>query len=288
MKFTTFILENPDTGNKAISAKSIQRIQILWITASCLCFLPNILCAQDSTSAQQSTSPAVAVVQKAIGAMGGEGWEKVGASTIQSTVLYPNSASVKTTKNKRTDDWSTGANRHRLDAGNSTNSHTVIDLQKHSVLMADSKITKLVAANYDLVALAEVYPAVALRIGLTRRCQFQIISQSNTLNITPEKKGAVSMDCMAPSYPKQIAHFIWWFDSTGLPRQVQVPVLSMDGRFELYQTLQFYQYQQIGGLTVPYEIKTEIEGSLFKTESISKIEFQTSLSSKLFDIPSQQ
>ncbi len=166
--------------------------------------------AQTTQSPGASTNSAdapVAVVNQAIAAMGGEGWAAVSAATAQSTTLYPDNRSVTTT---RSNDWSKQPALSRADRGEAgTSVQTNLETSSLRVTINGSKPALAAPANYDLDAIAQIYPAAALRLALQRNCKFKAPKAS--LFPEAEEEGAIAMECFDSRYPGYQAHFLWWF-----------------------------------------------------------------------------
>ena len=245
------------------------------------CFLVQgtTLPGQSQSSSAAPNNPAMAMVQQAIAAMGGAAWAGVGAATAQMTESYPQ-PNIPSIVSVKSDDWSQERVRHRSESAKPSGKSSVsVDTEKaHVIKSASGKLTAT-PSNYDLVDLAQLYPAAALQIALRR-------SQC-TLKALPAASGespAVQQDCRVPLYPKSNVRFTWWFSGSGLPQKLQFPVLSRDGKFVMYQTAIFRNFQQIQGLTVTQNLEIQINQTTLRSLTLSDVSFLPNLPDAKFSI----
>lgn len=222
-------------------------------------------------TAKVSDPNAIALVQKAIGAMGGDGWASVGAGVETETITYPQDDTTATS-HLVSSDWSGDNVGRRIDSVNKDAKWFAVDAERLRVIKnPDGKYSSSLR-GYDLLDLALSYPSVALRKGLSRsECTFML----------PPKNGdglvRVAQKCTSDRYPGHALTMTWCFDAQGKLSRLDFPALGADGRSVVGRTAIYRVFQTVQGLTVAQQVDIQFQGQTLYTSSFSNVAFSKNL-----------
>ncbi len=269
------------------------RVARQWIhlTMMVLCATLSVSTTSAQTAVQsgpaKNDAGAVAVVEKALQALGGRGnWQNIGAASASVTESLPDGKSVVV---QWADDWHSDHVLWRRDASGPTGQPiTRIADQSSHTRTADGK-TRSLPREEDIAVLAVGYPAAALMLSLRRNdCALSIVPthpNAGTDN-SPDSNGpVVAEDCHAPEFPSTV-RILWQFSpATGLPTRVRLPIRDSLHNVIVYQIVQFKAFSQQGRLVVPSSVTTGLSGGRIETLAISNWAFTSSLPLSTFAAP---
>jgi hypothetical protein len=139
---------------------------------------------------------------------------------------------------------------------------------------------KVTNPSYDLIELSRSLPAVALALALTRSdCAFHPASDGAENDVS-----SIELTCIAPSYRNHYVNLTWFFEKTGVPSQVILPIASTDGRIVAHEHVRFLQFQEAQGITIPKIEEVSIGGNQIQSLTFSNPVLQTSFSKSDFSI----
>jgi hypothetical protein len=251
------------------------------------------LLAQQTTAITAQSTPsqsdpeALAVVEKAITAMGGKMlWQQVGGAAAQAVTV---SQTSPTRTVNWSDDWSTGRVRFRRDSADSeTSTSSLIGTDASQVHVRKSGVSEPILHDNGVVVLAEGYPAAALILSLGKYgCSFHLGHPINPrvplANDDPEII-AITERCPDPFYPQGAANLYWVFSqSKGLPVSVDLPVQGNTHHIVMSQKVDFFTFQEVQGLLVPQQLQIKRASGWVDQITVSKIAFVSGFPSAAFD-----
>ncbi|HTF66423.1 MAG TPA: hypothetical protein VK638_27440 [Edaphobacter sp.] len=229
-------------------------------------------------SAQARQNNAVPVLERSIAAMGGNAWQSVGAATAEVTVAM--SDGLAPTTGKWSDDWSSGQVYSRREWTGAQGKLVRLSDDRQAVTYANSASPKVSSPDYDLVNIALTFPAVALRLGLSRAtCSFYDHISSQT------KQEVIFQLCASQFYPNKQVLLKWIFDpSSGLPISLEFPVLGRDGSV-VSQIARFKQFESSDGLRFPSAVDiTQVMTRHTRTLTFTETQFHSALDKSEFSI----
>jgi len=241
-------------------------------------------------SASRSDPNAVAIVHKAIAALGGEvAWQSIGGATAQ---VVETRSDGRTTTVHWSDDWHLQHAQFRRDATNPNGQSITMlaDQSSHSRTVAGQ--TRKLPREEDITVLAAAYPAAALMLSLHRNdCALNLVEihQGAAPGSPIDSSGpGVAEDCRAPDFPTGV-RILWQFSpSTGLPIRVRLPVREYLHDGVTYQTARFDAFSQSAGVTVPSTVTFIRGGKQDEKLAISGWSFGPSLPASTFTASSEQ
>jgi hypothetical protein len=230
-------------------------------------------------SAQTRQNNAVPMLERSIAAMGGNAWQSVGAATAEVTVAM--SDGLAPTTGKWSDDWSSGQVYSRREWIGEQGKLVRLSDDRQEVTYTNSASPKVSSPDYDLVNIALTFPAVALRLGLSRAtCSFYDQTSSQT------KQAVISQLCASQSYPNKQVLLKWTIDPlSALPISVEFPVRGRDGSL-VSQIARFKQFESSGGLRFPNGVDiTQVMTRHTRTLTFTETQFHSALDKSEFSIP---
>lgn len=262
------------------------------LTVVCMIVMIGPLWSQviTATSTSQSDPNAVALVNKAITALGGAAnWQSIGAATAQVVETKPDGSTITV---QWSDDWHLRHAQFRRDATSPSGQPITMMADQSSRTRAVAGEIRKLPREEDIAVLAAAYPAAALILSLNRSdCLLSIVAVRSgpTPNSPPDSSGpAVAEDCRPADFPMAI-RILWQFSpSTGLPIRVRLPIRDYLRNAILYQTARFDAFTQQGGLTLPSTVSFIRAGRPSYTLTISRWSFGPSLPASTFTATSEQ
>lgn len=256
------------------------------LSVSAAVFFSQLLSAQNAVP-QSSDPGAIATIQTAIKALGGQSaWQQAGGATA-TVVISPTGFSSRTLK--WTDDWSTGRVRFRRDKTETgATPSSMIGTDKEQILVLSNGKTVPLRQGNGIAVLALSYPAAALLLSQSPKynCSFHNGKTENLrvpIDSDSIDKVVLTERCPDPSYPDGTATLIWTFSkTTGMPQSVETPIWGQTRFLLRTEAVSFVAYQTVDGLVVPSEVTIRrVSGSVDQL-TISKTTFVQSVPDTAF------
>lgn len=256
-------------------------MRIKFLLVSVLLFPIPAGAQQTGQRAPQRDAQAVAVLQRAIAAMGGAA--AVGQITdavVAGSVEPASGSSVNSGSFK----WESSGSEFRYEKQSASSDLVLVSGHGHPARIRNGTATGLLSHT----ALANTplhFPALVLA-GVIANQGYSITLIGNTsVNGAPATKVHISFD-------SDLIHALvtpqdWYFDATtGIPVRVEHR-LPDERRAEIYVTAaeEFGNYRIVAGVVMPYKISSYEEGQLLAVETMNSVEFNTGINPSEFDAP---
>jgi hypothetical protein len=238
----------------------------------------------------QSDAAAIAKVQRAIAAMGGEAaWSVVGAATAK---MQSSNKDLPTQHVNWSDDWSSGYNRYRRDSTDQSSSvQATVATQTTGMLRLPNGTLKQIPIGNDIAVLAVGYPAVALALSL-HRADCSITSRQ----YLPLTGGVITSDrvvilerCTGMPYPGYPTELTWTFSTTtGLPLHVLIPFQAVPGGRQLMKRVEYTTFQSNHGLLSPSALSITKPNGRVDDVLLTSTTLLPSLPNQTFDLTKEE
>jgi hypothetical protein len=233
-----------------------------------------------SPVACQSTQQdnARAIISKSVQAMGGDALANFGAATSMVTVTGPNLPEQKFTWS---DDWTNKSVRSRRELQYENGSLLEIYRGETHYLKTPDKSTPL-QPEFDLSNLLYEYPAVALRVALSRsNCNFHEVK--DTVYVSRGEVGSIEMVCGTPVLSSRHLRLLWWFAPDGLPSKVRIFAADPKLSTQRFKNIVYNDFGTVQGVAMPVSVDLT-DGAKQRHFTFSSQAFAASLPVSLFPI----
>lgn len=260
---------------------------LIGVTLLLLAFTP--LAQAQTSQATQPITPvrdpqAVAVVQNAIGAMGGALGGQLQNAQVQGTLAPAAGLTVPSGRFTWTDDFS-GATyefRHEVEAPDST--RVVVSGHGSPAFQKGSTSVRALRSHITYTTLPYYIPIVVLARALAdSRYSVRFVGQAS---VSGRPAAEVSLKVDAGVLENALSEQKWFFDSaTGLPLRVEYRLPSTVYELQsIPAVMELSDYRMVGGVTVPFTITSYEDGAAVATATISSVAFNVAVASSDFDL----